>query len=177
MCWRSIAFAIPLALCVFVPPLLAKKKPPAEPVNLNTATSEQLQQVPGIGPSTADKILQMRKSYGAFKSVDDLLAVRGIGPKRLEKMRKYLVVGRAAAKPPGAPATKSASPPPKTSVTGSSAAAASAPAAPAKKPPPATSAAPAAEPAPPAAKPVPSVAKPTPPAAEPAPSDEEPQAP
>jgi competence ComEA-like helix-hairpin-helix protein len=56
-----------------------------------------LQLVPGIGPSTAEKILQMRKSYGAFKSVNDLMAIRGIGPKRLEKMRKYLTVGRSAA--------------------------------------------------------------------------------
>jgi competence ComEA-like helix-hairpin-helix protein len=70
------------------------KKPPVHPININSATSEELQQVPGIGPSTADKILQMRKSYGAFKSVDDLLAIRGIGPKRLGKMRKYLVAGR-----------------------------------------------------------------------------------
>ncbi len=101
MRWRSLAFAVPLGLCLFASPSFPKKKAPASPVNLNTATSEQLQQVPGIGPSTADKILQMRKSYGAFKSVDDLLAVRGIGPKRLEKMRKYLVVGKA-------PATKSA---------------------------------------------------------------------
>jgi competence protein ComEA len=74
----------------------AKKKPPAKPVNLNTATSEDLQQVPGIGPATAGKILQMRKSYGAFKSVDDLLAIRGLGQKRLDKMRKYLTVGKAA---------------------------------------------------------------------------------
>ena len=57
----------------------------------------QLQLVPGIGPSTAEKILQMRKSYGAFKSVNDLMAIRGIGPKRLEKMRKYLTVGKSAA--------------------------------------------------------------------------------
>ena len=75
-----------------------KKKPPAKPVNLNTANSEELQQVPGIGPATADKILQMRKSYGAFKSVDDLLAIRGLGPKRLDKMRKYLTVGKPAPK-------------------------------------------------------------------------------
>jgi hypothetical protein len=40
--------------------------------------------------------MAMRKSYGAFKSVDDLLSVRGIGPKRLEKMRKYLVAGHSA---------------------------------------------------------------------------------
>jgi competence protein ComEA len=53
-------------------------------VNLNTATSEQPQQVPGIGPA-AGKILQMRKTYGPFKSVDDLLAIRGLGAKRLDK--------------------------------------------------------------------------------------------
>src|SRR6267143_829615 len=81
-----------------------RKKPPAKPVNLNTATSEELQLVPGVGPATADKILQMRKSCGAFKSVDDLLAIRGLGAKRLEKMRKYLTVGKTVApkatKPP-----------------------------------------------------------------------------
>src|SRR5271165_533655 len=118
MPWRSVAFVFPLAICLSVSRSFAKKKPPAAPVNLNTATAEQLQQVPGIGPSTADKILQMRKSYGAFKSVDDLLAVRGIGPKRLEKMRKYLVVAKVTAKQQSGapvtkpPATKPASPPP-----------------------------------------------------------------
>src|SRR5689334_10835496 len=73
----------------------AKKKPPLHPINLNTANADQLQEVPGIGPATADKILNMRKSYGSFKSVDDLRAIKGIGPKRLEKMRKYLT-GRKA---------------------------------------------------------------------------------
>jgi len=81
-------------MCAWALPGLAKKKPPAHPINLNTATAAELQQVPGIGPSTADKILQMRKSYGAFKTVDDLRAVRGIGEKRLAKMRKYLTVGK-----------------------------------------------------------------------------------
>jgi competence protein ComEA len=79
--------------------LAGKKKPPAQPININTANSEELQLVPGIGPVTAGKILQMRKSYGSFKSVDDLLAIRGLGPKRLDKMRKYLTVGKAGAKP------------------------------------------------------------------------------
>ena len=50
--------------------------------------------MPGIGPATAQKILQMRKSYGPFKSVDDLLAIRGLGQKRLDKMRKYPTVGK-----------------------------------------------------------------------------------
>jgi competence ComEA-like helix-hairpin-helix protein len=76
----------------------AKKKPPVRPINLNTASATELEQVPGIGPSTAGKIVQMRKSYGAFKSVDDLLAIKGIGKKRLDKMRKYVTVGKAAPK-------------------------------------------------------------------------------
>jgi len=77
-------------------------------VNLNTATALELQQVPGIGPSTADKILKMRKSYGAFKSVDDLRAIKGSGPKRMEKMRKYITVGRAAS--PVKPVNKTSAP-------------------------------------------------------------------
>jgi competence ComEA-like helix-hairpin-helix protein len=87
-----------------------KKKPPARPVNLNTATSEERQQVPGIGSATADKILQMRKSYGAFKRVDDLLAIRGLGPKRLDKLRKYLTVGKPAEAKPTTPSAKSTPP-------------------------------------------------------------------
>lgn len=86
------------ALLLSLPAGAAKKKPPLRPVNLNTATALELQQVPGIGPSTADKILQMRKSYGPFKNVDDLRAIKGIGPRRLDKMRKYLTVGKVAAK-------------------------------------------------------------------------------
>ena len=99
-----IGFFLLSCFLLFCSSLEAKKKPPDRPVNLNTATSEQLQQVPGIGPATAGKILQMRKTYGPFKSVDDLLAIRGLGAKRLEKMRKYLTVGKTVApkatKPP-----------------------------------------------------------------------------
>ena len=90
-----------------------KKKPPAKPININTATSAELQQVPGIGPATAQKILQMRKSYGAFKRVDDLLAIRGLGEKRLDKMRKYLTVGKVSTPKAAQPAAQSLPPPPK----------------------------------------------------------------
>lgn len=95
---RSLRYAVSLlalaSACLFAPcPIAAKKKPPLHPINLNTATAAELQQVPGIGPATADKILKMRKSYGPFKSVDDLRAIKGIGPKRMEKMRQYLTVG------------------------------------------------------------------------------------
>ena len=98
----SSPLRIMLSVCLFlflsVSLSANKKKPPVKPVNINTASSEELQQVPGIGPATAQKILQMRKSYGPFKSVDDLLAIRGLGEKRLDKMRKYLTVGQPAPK-------------------------------------------------------------------------------
>jgi competence ComEA-like helix-hairpin-helix protein len=108
--FRYVFLALSLSLICSPVALAGKKKPPAQPVNINTATSEELQQVPGIGPSTAEKILQMRKSYGPFKSVDDLLAIRGLGAKRLEKMRKYLTVGKPAPAKNGAPLAKSALP-------------------------------------------------------------------
>jgi competence ComEA-like helix-hairpin-helix protein len=92
---RILSLLLCLLILCCADTAFAKKKPPAHPINLNSASAAELQQVPGIGPSTADKILEMRKSYGAFKSVDDLLAIKGIGPKRLEKMRKYLTIGKA----------------------------------------------------------------------------------
>jgi comEA protein len=107
----EIVFAL-VAVSLHAPIANANKKPPLRPVNLNTATALELQQVPGIGPSTADKILKMRKSYGPFKSVDDLRAIRGIGPKRMEKMRKYITVGKnVAAKNPAGGGAKSSTPP------------------------------------------------------------------
>ncbi len=112
MTWRSPTLRVLLSLCLLLSLSAAasagKKKPPAKPVNINTANAEELQQVPGIGPATAQKILQMRKSYGAFKSVDDLLAIRGLGQKRLDKMRKYLTVGKTNPPRTDAPSTKPA---------------------------------------------------------------------
>ena len=110
---RSVAriSVVLLTFSVFLFSASAKKKPPAAPVNLNAATSEELQLVPGIGPGTAEKILQMRKSYGAFKSVDHLSGIRGIGPKRLEKFREYLTVGKPAPSKSAQPQQPQPSPP------------------------------------------------------------------
>lgn len=65
-------------------------EPPASggPVHLNTATLEQLDALPGVGPVTAQKILDYREQHGAFSSVDDLDAIPGIGPARLEQLRE-----------------------------------------------------------------------------------------
>ena len=62
----------------------------AGPVHLNTATLEQLDALPGIGPVTAQKILEFRQTHGAFASVDDLDAVPGIGPARLDQLRELV---------------------------------------------------------------------------------------
>jgi competence protein ComEA len=55
-------------------------------VNLNTATLEQLDTLPGIGPTLAERILQWREQHGRFTSVDELQEVTGIGPKKFEEL-------------------------------------------------------------------------------------------
>lgn len=59
-------------------------------VNINSAGPEELDRLPGVGPATAAKIIDYRNSTGRFNSVDQLLEVKGIGPKKLEKMRPFV---------------------------------------------------------------------------------------
>ncbi|MBP1156379.1 MULTISPECIES: helix-hairpin-helix domain-containing protein [unclassified Paenibacillus] len=62
-------------------------------LNLNTATAEQLDELPGIGPSRAQAILELRKRLGGkFRSSDQLLEVKGIGGKTLEKIKPHVTV-------------------------------------------------------------------------------------
>jgi len=63
---------------------------PSGPVHLNTATLEELDALPGVGPVTAQKILDYRQQHGAFSSVDELDAISGIGPARLEQLRELV---------------------------------------------------------------------------------------
>ncbi len=60
---------------------------PATPISLNGATLEQLDTLQGVGPSTAQKIVDWRTQNGGFASVDDLAQIPGIGPKKLEALR------------------------------------------------------------------------------------------
>lgn len=68
----------------------ADRSAPAQPVHLNTATLEELDALPGIGPVTAQKILDYRAEHGAFSSVGELDAVPGIGPARLAELEKLV---------------------------------------------------------------------------------------
>lgn len=61
-------------------------------VNLNTATREELQTIKGVGPATAQKILDYRAAHGRFTSVDELLKIDGIGAKTLEKIRPEVTI-------------------------------------------------------------------------------------
>jgi competence protein ComEA len=67
-----------------------KSGPAPGSISLNTATQTQLESLPGVGPATAQKILEYRRAHGGFSSVEELLAVKGIGPKKLEAVRKFV---------------------------------------------------------------------------------------
>jgi len=79
-------------------PGVATSVPPPDPsapplsVSLNSATLEALDGLPGVGPVTAQRILDYRSEHGAFASVDELDAVPGIGPTRLEQLRALVTL-------------------------------------------------------------------------------------
>lgn len=69
-----------------------EKHPKPSLLNINTATAEELQTLPSIGPQMAKRIVLYRKENSDFKSVDDLIGVKGIGEKTLEKIRPFIDV-------------------------------------------------------------------------------------
>lgn len=69
----------------------------AGPVNINTAGLEELETLSGIGPALGQRIIDYREENGLFRSVEDLLHVKGIGEKTLEKFRDDITVGELEA--------------------------------------------------------------------------------
>ena len=84
--------------------VIAQKQPPAKPIDLNVASVKELQQLPGVGPVTAQRIIEMREKSGRFRRVEALLAIRGISQKKLAALRPYVMVSSATS--PAAPSKK-----------------------------------------------------------------------
>ena len=94
---RFVAAALLAALVLTTGPAFAATAAPAGKVNLNTATVTQLVDLPGIGPALAGRIVEHRQKNGAFKSVEDVMAVRGIGERNFAKIQGFLSVAAPAA--------------------------------------------------------------------------------
>lgn len=89
---HSLVRVLLLGLILFASSVHAQKVPPTKPIDLNTATVEQLQQLPGVGPATAKAIVQFREKSGPFQRPEDLLAIHGISRARFEKMKPHVTV-------------------------------------------------------------------------------------
>ena len=61
-------------------------------VNINTATKEELDTLPGVGPATAEKILNYRQEHGNFQSIEDLKNVKGIGEAKFNKLQDKISI-------------------------------------------------------------------------------------
>ena len=74
--------------------VLAQKPNPAttEKIDLNTASAEQLESLPGIGPVTAKRIVDHRAKVGKFKRIEEIINIKGIGEKKFETIKDRLVI-------------------------------------------------------------------------------------
>src|ERR1700691_4489326 len=100
---RVTALIISLFLIFVSSAAQAQKHPPKRPIDLNVANVKELQELPGVGAVTAQRIIDMRQKSGRFHRVEDLLAIREISQKKLDAMRPYITVSA----PPPLPAPKS----------------------------------------------------------------------
>lgn len=61
-------------------------------ININTSNSEELQQIPGVGPAKANAIIEYRSKDGLFKKIEDIKNISGIGEKTFEKLKNYITI-------------------------------------------------------------------------------------
>ena len=87
---KTVRNAVAAALVALVLAPLAAAAAPAGVVNVNTATVEQLELLPRIGPSVAARIVEHRDSNGKFASLEDLMLVRGIGERTFDLLKPYV---------------------------------------------------------------------------------------
>ncbi len=85
---RVLLYAVVLAVAFATAPALAGTM--TGELNINTASAEALTLLPGVGELRSEQIVALRKQRGGFERADDLLAVKGIGEKRLETLRPFI---------------------------------------------------------------------------------------
>ena len=98
---RMVLSVFTLAACLAIPLLAQTAAPrsnnaPAKAttmVNLNTATSAELETLPGVGAKMASRIIEYRQKKGPFKKIEELMNVQGVGEKNFLKVRSQLTVG------------------------------------------------------------------------------------
>ena len=92
------AALIGIVLGLIVSPLVSAQSAvkAGDKVNINTASLEELQTLPRIGPQIAQRILDYRKENGNFKKIEDILKVRGIGEKVYDQLKDLITVGAEA---------------------------------------------------------------------------------
>ena len=114
MCRARTVASLFLLLLVCVS-AFAKQKP-LHPIDLNVANEKELEELPGVGATTAKAIIDFREKGGKFRRVEDLLVIRGVSETKLQKMRPYIIVAQApSAKPSQTPKSSAAPTMPKTS--------------------------------------------------------------
>jgi competence protein ComEA len=95
---KKARIACVLALCLGLVfssfSVLAQKSgpPSTEKINLNSATVEQLQSLPGIGPTTAKSIVEYRTKAGKFNRIEEIINIKGIGEKKFQKIKDRLLL-------------------------------------------------------------------------------------
>ena len=87
--WRIMGAFLVLSMMGIIgaPAAIAAEENSGGKININSADVERLTDLPGIGPSYAQRIVDYRKEFGPFKTIEDLLNVRGIGDRTFEKIR------------------------------------------------------------------------------------------
>ena len=96
---RIITTGIMLYLMLFVAPLQIAADPQKR-VDLNQADLTELQTLPGIGPTTAQRIVEYREENGRFERVEEIMNVRGIGEKKFERFKDLITVAQSAPENP-----------------------------------------------------------------------------
>lgn len=94
--FKVVALVIGLVLGLTFLPLIAQQagaKGGEQKININTASLDELQKLPRVGPQVAQRIIDFRKEHGNFKKIEEIMKVRGIGEKTFNQLKDLIVVG------------------------------------------------------------------------------------